>query len=131
MKRARGFTLIELMIVIAIIAILIGLMAPNFMRARSQAQVTACQSNLKTIATSVEQYSADYQSRYPSSITILSPHYIKTLPTCPACSFGYSYAHTTVPDAYTVWCGTAQAHSMSSIPDGFPQYNSANGMINQ
>jgi len=131
MRKMRGFTLVELMIVICIISILIALLAPNFMRARSQAQVTGCQSNLKNIATSVEQYSADHQSRYPLSLTILTPSYIKTLPTCPACSLGYSYTYTTVPDSYTVWCGTSQAHSMSGVPDGYPQYNSANGLINQ
>jgi prepilin-type N-terminal cleavage/methylation domain-containing protein len=132
MKRQQGFTLVELMIVICLICIIISLMAPNFMRARAQAQLTSCQSNLKNIATSLEQYSADNQSRYPVAIVNITPSYLKSLPTCPSCgTFTYSYLSATAPDAYTVWCGTAGAHVMVSIPNGFPQYESGTGLRNQ
>jgi type II secretion system protein G len=60
----RGFTLIELMIVVAIIAILAGILVPNFVNARAQAQTSACESNLRAIATAMELYYADNQ-RYP------------------------------------------------------------------
>jgi type II secretion system protein G len=59
-----GFTLIELMIVVAIIAILAGILIPNFVNARAQAQTSACESNLRAIATAMELYYADNQ-RYP------------------------------------------------------------------
>jgi general secretion pathway protein G len=62
----RGFTLIELMIVVAIIAILAGILIPNFVNARAQAQTSACQSNLRAIATAMELYYADNQ-RYPAA----------------------------------------------------------------
>lgn len=61
----RGFTLIELMIVVAIIAILAAVLIPNFVNARAQAQTSACESNLRSIATALELYYADQQS-YPN-----------------------------------------------------------------
>jgi type II secretion system protein G len=62
----RGFTLIEVMIVVAIIAILAGILIPNFVNARAQAQTSACESNLRAIATAMELYYADNQ-RYPDA----------------------------------------------------------------
>ncbi|HUY11525.1 MAG TPA: prepilin-type N-terminal cleavage/methylation domain-containing protein, partial [Candidatus Dormibacteraeota bacterium] len=64
--RESGFTLIEMMIVVAIITILVTLLVPNFMRARAQAQTAACESNMKEIATALEMYYADNLS-YPGS----------------------------------------------------------------
>lgn len=48
-----GFTLEEIMVVIAIIAILASIIEYNFSRARAQAKLQACVQNLKTIATAV------------------------------------------------------------------------------
>lgn len=62
----RGFTLIELMIVVAIIAILAGILIPNFVNARAQAQTSACESNLRAIATAMELYYSD-NGRYPDA----------------------------------------------------------------
>jgi prepilin-type N-terminal cleavage/methylation domain-containing protein len=64
-KRKKGFTLIELMIVIAIIAILAAVLVPNFMRAREASRLTACKSNLKSLSTAMETYSNDYDGMYP------------------------------------------------------------------
>src|SRR5580698_4101176 len=61
-----GFTLIELMIVVAIIAILAGILIPNFVNARAQAQTSACESNLRSIATAMELVYADLQTYEPN-----------------------------------------------------------------
>jgi prepilin-type N-terminal cleavage/methylation domain-containing protein len=66
MKDERGFTLLELMIVVAIIAIIAGILVPNFFHARAQAAVSACESNLRSVSTAAELYFTDYQS-YPGS----------------------------------------------------------------
>ena len=63
----KGFTLIELMIVIAIIAILAAILVPNFIRARAQSQLTSCKSNLKNIGTALEMYFTDHNGQYPHS----------------------------------------------------------------
>jgi prepilin-type N-terminal cleavage/methylation domain-containing protein len=128
--RRKGFTLIELMIVIAIIAILAAILVPNFIRARAQGMLTACRSNLKNIGTALEMYSTDNAGRYPSAKANLTPDYLKTIPTCPSVgNDSYAYTSATSPDAYTVYCSGTN-HSGASIAANFPQYNSAQGMVN-
>ncbi|MDQ7822115.1 MAG: prepilin-type N-terminal cleavage/methylation domain-containing protein [Candidatus Eremiobacteraeota bacterium] len=131
LKRKKGFTLIELMIVIAIIAILAAILVPNFLRARAQGQLTACKSNLKNIGTAMEMYSTDNQGRYPSAKTGVTPNYLKQIPTCASAGTDpYSYVYTTVPDAYTTWCsGSYHTSVMGTSKSSYPQYDAVQGLI--
>jgi prepilin-type N-terminal cleavage/methylation domain-containing protein/prepilin-type processing-associated H-X9-DG protein len=61
----KGFTLIELLVVIAIIAILAAILFPVFARAREQARMTSCLSNVKQIDTGFQMYTQDYDERFP------------------------------------------------------------------
>src|SRR5690606_30406086 len=59
-KHHRAFTLIELLIVIAIISLLAAILFPVFARARESARKTSCMSNLKQIGLGWMQYAQDY-----------------------------------------------------------------------
>jgi prepilin-type N-terminal cleavage/methylation domain-containing protein len=61
----RGFTLVELMVVVAIIAVIAGIIIPNYVHARRQAVVSNTQANMKQVATALELYFADHQD-YPA-----------------------------------------------------------------
>jgi prepilin-type N-terminal cleavage/methylation domain-containing protein/prepilin-type processing-associated H-X9-DG protein len=63
----RGFTLIEILVVIAIIAILAAILFPVFSRARAKARQATCASNLKQLATAMEMYVSDYDETLPGA----------------------------------------------------------------
>jgi len=131
-----GFTLIELMIVIAIIAILAAILVPNFIRARAQGQLTSCESNCKNIGTALEMYSTDNSGRYPSASPIqtgngLLPNYLKTIPTCPSAgsdTYDANFSTTSNPDGYSFFC-TSGNHTGAGVTGNFPQYNSLQGLV--
>lgn len=62
--RRMAFTLIELLIVVAIIAILAAIAVPNFLEAQVRAKVSRAKADMRSMATAIESYSIDY-NRYP------------------------------------------------------------------
>ena len=60
----RAFTLIELLIVVAIIAILAAIAVPNFLEAQTRAKVSRSRADLRSLATAVESYRVDH-NKYP------------------------------------------------------------------
>jgi len=89
-RRQNGFTLVEMMIVVLIIAMLLAIAIPNFLRARELSRSRACQGNLRILATAKEQWAMDNKKSGDDEPTAeaLANVYIKgtegTLPSCPS-----------------------------------------------
>ncbi len=84
--KSKGFTLVEIMIVVAIIGLLAAIAIPNFVRARTQAQTNACIANLKQIDGAKQVWALDVGT--PDTATPawsdLTPNYIKRVVNCPS-----------------------------------------------
>ena len=81
-----GFTLVEIMIVVAIIGLLAAIAIPNFMKAREKAQLNACIANLRQMEGAKTLWALDAGASSSDSVTManLVSDYIKSTPTCPA-----------------------------------------------
>jgi general secretion pathway protein G len=83
LKGRKGFTLIELMIVVSIIGILAAIAVPNYRMGILRAQEAVLRENLYSIRTSIDQYYAD-QGKFPDSLTeMVDKKYLRVLPTDP------------------------------------------------
>jgi prepilin-type N-terminal cleavage/methylation domain-containing protein len=88
--KKSGFTLVEIMIVVAIIGLLAAIAIPNFVRARTTSQANACINNLRQMDGAVQQYALENKlsSAATYTLSVLKP-YIKldssnNIPGCPA-----------------------------------------------
>src|SRR5271157_5460704 len=88
--KQRGFTLVEIMIVVAIIGLLAAIAIPNFVRARTTSQMNACINNLRLIDGAKQQWALEQHQGATATpqATDIQPYLghgsAGELPTCPA-----------------------------------------------
>jgi len=89
-----GFTLLELLIVIAILGVLAAILVPNFLRSRASALLATCQLDLRNIAAALDLYYNENQV-YPDpagwQTALESGGYIRAVPTSPIDRAPYGY----------------------------------------
>ena len=73
MKKQKGFSLVELLIVVATIVVIASIAIPNFLRAKMAANESSAGASLRTIVTSSAQYSSTYGTGYPAALANLGP----------------------------------------------------------
>jgi len=96
-SRKSGFTLVEIMIVVAIIGLLAAIAIPNFIRARTTSQKNACINNLRQIDGAIQQWALENKKDSTATVgfTDISP-YLKNAVICPSGGTAFSDSYTIV-----------------------------------
>lgn len=98
-KKEKGFTLIELMVVIVIIGILIGVALPNFMGAQDKAKLSSVKANMHAVQLGVEQYAGDNYGNYPDGVQATGFAWGTYVPSAPKNPFNQSISSSTSMEA--------------------------------
>ncbi|HWF66785.1 MAG TPA: prepilin-type N-terminal cleavage/methylation domain-containing protein [Acidobacteriaceae bacterium] len=124
-SRERGFTLVELMVVMLIISILLAVAVPSFISSIRSAREAALRQDLHTMRDAIEQYTEDKQAAPQSLDDLVQAGYLRSLPIDPMTRSSSTWV-TAQSDSYTdvdqAQTGVNDVHSGSDQmgSDGIP-----------
>jgi general secretion pathway protein G len=135
MRTRRGFTLIEVLVVVAVIGIIVAVAIPNLLNALQRAKQKKSMADMRTLALTIESYSVDL-NRYPAAagyalpsgltlpstaITalqgIVTPTYLKTLPLTDGWSSWFTYSVTPDGQDYAL-----RSNGSDGLPESTPSF---------
>ena len=98
-RRACGFTLIELIVVMAIVALLVSIAAPRYFRSVERAKENTLRASLNVMRDALDQFAAD-KGRYPNTLReLVDARYLRSIPTDPWTGSATSWVVVTPADA--------------------------------
>jgi len=101
MNRVRGFTLIELMIVVAIIAIILAIAIPSLMNARKAGNEASAVNSIRTMTTCNEQYRTRFLAYAPALTNLQVTGYVDSV-LASGTKAGYSFAYSAGTSSYQI-----------------------------
>mgnify|MGYP001160326299 CR=1 FL=1 len=111
LKKSKGFTLVEIMIVVLIIGILLAIAVPNFIKARETSRSRTCVANLRQIESAKEQWAMENKkgsTDVPAWADLVGANaYMKAQPSCPS---GGAYTINDIATQPT--CSTGGTHTL-------------------
>ena len=130
-RNEKGFTLVEIMIVVAIIGLLAALAIPNFIKARNRSRDSICVNNMKVIASAIEQVAMEENlnilvagvigwnaAAAPGTFGCTgATAYLKIAPVCPVTGLSTTYVATAGPNGEVLMTDTegTGAHNLLAM----------------
>ncbi|MFA6320603.1 MAG: type II secretion system protein [Candidatus Omnitrophota bacterium] len=120
----KGFTIIEILIVIAVIGILAGLALPRFRGMQDEANIAKSNRELKTVQAALESYAMHNSGNYPANLSVLAasttvPRIISSVPSDPFAAAGtdYGYSLSSNGEYYVLWSAGVNGGGTASVSD--------------